>query len=55
MGRPRKKTKLQNRKLKAICATKEPKNKWFESGLPGCARTVRNQLTKSNTTQPDMQ
>uniref|UniRef100_A0A3B5BLK5 Transposase Tc1-like domain-containing protein n=1 Tax=Stegastes partitus TaxID=144197 RepID=A0A3B5BLK5_9TELE len=49
-GRPRKTSKHQDRKLKAIClenrkcTAKQMRNKWAETGVNVCYRTVRNCL-----------
>uniref|UniRef100_A0A3B4YMY3 Transposase Tc1-like domain-containing protein n=1 Tax=Seriola lalandi dorsalis TaxID=1841481 RepID=A0A3B4YMY3_SERLL len=49
-GRPRKTSKRQDRKLKAIClenrkcTTKQMGNKWAETGVNVCDRTVTNRL-----------
>uniref|UniRef100_A0A672LFZ7 Transposase Tc1-like domain-containing protein n=1 Tax=Sinocyclocheilus grahami TaxID=75366 RepID=A0A672LFZ7_SINGR len=49
-GRPKKTSKRQDRKLKAICleyrkcTTKQMKNTWAETGVNVCDRTVRNRL-----------
>uniref|UniRef100_A0A673LMH6 Transposase Tc1-like domain-containing protein n=1 Tax=Sinocyclocheilus rhinocerous TaxID=307959 RepID=A0A673LMH6_9TELE len=51
-GRPRKTSKRQDRKLKAIClenrkcTTKQMKHKWAETGVNVCDRTVRNRLNE---------
>lgn len=55
-GRPRKTSKRQDRKLKAIClenrkcTTKQMRNKWAESGVHVCDRTVRNRLKEMGFT-----
>ncbi len=51
-SRPRKTSKRQDRKLKAIClenrncTMKQMKNKWAETGVNVCNRTVRNRLNE---------
>ena len=55
-GRPRKTSKRQDKKLKAICrenktfTTKEMKNKWAEIGVNVSDRTVRNRLNEMGFT-----
>uniref|UniRef100_A0A3B4Y4D5 Transposase Tc1-like domain-containing protein n=1 Tax=Seriola lalandi dorsalis TaxID=1841481 RepID=A0A3B4Y4D5_SERLL len=55
-GRPRKTSKRQDRKLKAIClenrkcTTKQMRNKWTETGVDVCDRTVRNHLQEMGFT-----
>uniref|UniRef100_A0A3Q2ZWT6 Transposase Tc1-like domain-containing protein n=1 Tax=Kryptolebias marmoratus TaxID=37003 RepID=A0A3Q2ZWT6_KRYMA len=55
-GRPRKTSKRQDRKLKAIClenricTTKLMRNKWEETGVNVCDQTVRNHLKEMGFT-----
>uniref|UniRef100_A0A3Q3AU23 Tc1-like transposase DDE domain-containing protein n=1 Tax=Kryptolebias marmoratus TaxID=37003 RepID=A0A3Q3AU23_KRYMA len=55
-GRPRNTSKHQDRKLKAIClenrkcTTKQVRNKWEETGVNVCDRTVRNHLKEMGFT-----
>uniref|UniRef100_A0A4W6EZN1 Transposase Tc1-like domain-containing protein n=1 Tax=Lates calcarifer TaxID=8187 RepID=A0A4W6EZN1_LATCA len=55
-GRPRKTSKRQDRKLKAIClenrkcTAKQMRNKWEETGVNVCDRTVRNRLKEMGFT-----
>ena len=54
--RPRKTSKSQDRKLKAIClenrkcTAKQMRNKWEETGVNVCDRTVRNCLKEMGFT-----
>jgi transposase len=55
-GRPRKTSKRQDRKLRAIClknrkcTTKQMRNEWEETGVKVCDRTVRNRLKEMRFT-----
>ncbi|CAI9591777.1 unnamed protein product [Staurois parvus] len=55
-GRPRKASKWQDRELKAIClenrkcTTNQMRNKWAETGVNVCDRTVRHCLKEMGFT-----